>query len=169
MRASLGQFYFLLIASVSFASFLGALAFFTMNLDDEHTSFHSTIAFPPPSPNGSELTLVAPEGRQSISTLSPSVIGKSICFRSSTDSNPKSGQTKTHYGLIGQSTQYPKYWFDTWIIDYWFVELGALVLALFFTGALIVILLVDQNKAMPHWRWGLTLNSLLSILSQVAT
>jgi hypothetical protein len=55
------------------------------------------------------------------------------------------------------------------VTDWWLLEVCVITLASLSLAGLIITLIVYHNKAIPHWRWGLTLNSLLSILSQIIT
>lgn len=140
-----------------------------MDLHDEHASFLSTIAFSSSSPYESMLTLTEPGRHHSTTTLSPRLAEKPPGSRSSVNSSSSSRGESTKYGLISNSAQHARHSQRKWITDSWLLELGGLFLALLSMGALIVTLLLYQNKGVPQWGWGLTLNSLLSILSQITT
>ncbi|KAF4616234.1 hypothetical protein G7Y89_g15173 [Cudoniella acicularis] len=138
-----------------------------MDIDNEHASFLSTIAFPLPSPNESELTIINPRDRHSTSISTHNSVEKPPSSRSSANSNSNSRRNRTKYGVVGNSAHSARDLYHRWVTDSWLLELGGLGLTLLSMGALVVTLMVYQNKAPPQWRWGLTLNSLLSILSQV--
>ncbi len=140
-----------------------------MNLDDEHASFLSTIVFSPSSTSESQLTLVEPEKRHSTSSGFLGRADKSPSVRSFADSDSYSRRNHAKYGAIGNSAHLAQSLCESWIADSWLLEFAGFGLALLSLGALIITLLVYQSKALPHWKWGLTLNSLLSILSQVIT
>ena len=139
-----------------------------MDRDDEHASFLPAISFPPPGTNTSELTLVSPAEYQNQSTISPSLREKPPGYLSSSNSS-NSRQNRTKYEFLGNSYQRIQRLYDNWVVDSWLLEVLSLGLAFVSMGALVVILTIYQNKPLPHWRWGLTLNSLLSIFSQLIT
>ena len=53
-------------------------------------------------------------------------------------------------------------------IDLWIWEVGSLLLSTCCVGAIIVILLEYDNKPLPTWNYGLTINGVISILAVVA-
>jgi hypothetical protein len=144
------------------------------NMVDEHTFFnlrgiHSIAA---QSPNSmalenmdDEYTFLNPRDIHRITSQSPASTEKSAGYLSSAKSNSK----RVKYESLGGSAHRAQYLYDTWVTDSWVLEVAGLGLALVSMGTLIAVLVVYQNKAVPHWRWGLTLNSLLSILSQIIT
>jgi len=58
--------------------------------------------------------------------------------------------------------------YHSWVTDWWLLELGALVIAALCLGCIIIVLFVYRNSPLPSWPWGITLNTLLSVLSQVS-
>jgi hypothetical protein len=58
--------------------------------------------------------------------------------------------------------------YHSWVTDWWLLELGALVIAALCLGCIIIVLFVYRNSPIPSRPWGITLNTLLSVLSQVS-
>lgn len=53
-------------------------------------------------------------------------------------------------------------------VDLWIWEVGSLLLSTACVGATIVILLKYDNKPLPTWNYGLTINGVISVLAVVA-
>ena len=56
----------------------------------------------------------------------------------------------------------------SWYHDWWFWEVVGVVVSLGATAAIIIILTVYDDKPLPTWKYGITLNSMLSILSTIS-
>ena len=110
-------------------------------------------------------TLLNPRAIHRIASQSPSWAPKPESYYSTAKFN----SMRVKYESLGGSAYHAQYLYDTWVTDSWVLGIAGLGLALVSMGALIAVLLGYQNKVVPHWRWGLTLNSLLSILSQIIT
>jgi hypothetical protein len=69
---------------------------------------------------------------------------------------------------IRSLTSPAKNWYHRWTTDWWLLELGSLVLATFCLGAIILVLVIHRNSTVPSWPWRVTINSMLSVLSQIS-
>jgi Protein of unknown function (DUF3176) len=100
-----------------------------------------------------------------IASESPSFTEKPSGYSSSAKVNSK----RVKYKSLSGASHGAQHLYNIWVTDSWRLEVASLCLALASMGTLIAVLVAYQNKAVPSWRWGLTLNSLLSILSQIIT
>lgn len=53
-------------------------------------------------------------------------------------------------------------------VDLWIWEVGSLLLSTACVGAIMIILLKYNNKPLPTWNYGLTINGVISVLAVVA-
>ena len=58
--------------------------------------------------------------------------------------------------------------YSNWFVDWWTLELLSWVLAALAFGMIITVLVIYHDQPLPEWPSNITLNSLLSVLSQVA-
>lgn len=56
--------------------------------------------------------------------------------------------------------------FMSW--DWWLWEIAGIALSLGVTAAIVIILALYDNKPLPSWRYNITLNAMVSVLSTVA-
>lgn len=57
---------------------------------------------------------------------------------------------------------------QSWLRDWWLLEIAGILLSLGATVAIILILALYDNKPLPHWKYGITLNAMLSVLSTIS-
>lgn len=58
-------------------------------------------------------------------------------------------------------------WTTKWIIDWWGIEIACWFTAVVSLVAMVIFLECYKNRPVPEWSFGITINSYISILSQV--
>ena len=56
---------------------------------------------------------------------------------------------------------------QSWLHDWWLLEVTGIALSLGATVAIIVILAYYNKRPLPNWKYGITLNAMLSVLSTI--